>query len=139
LLIEASTPLRVRRLSGEVLLRPGEPVDFPHDEARKLLSRAHGKVRCVDLPLTPLQPGWLVVYRDRRGALCGGCDDRTHGTVDACMWQDSAWMVLLTDGQHLPIASIRSVGSTNAEGHLIAAWTVREHGYDGRREEAAGR
>ena len=82
-------------------------------------------------PTPPLHPGWLVVYRDRRGALCGGCDDRQHGTVQECRLEGNGWMVHLTDGQKLPLSMIRSVGHTNAEGHLVAAWTTREHGYDG--------
>lgn len=107
-------------------------MDFPQDEAQKLLSRAHGKVRRVDSsPEPPIQAGWLVVYRDRNGNLCGGCDDRTHGTVKVCRWIEQGWVVMLTDGQQLPLTAIRSVGSINAEGKLYAAWTVREHGYDG--------
>jgi hypothetical protein len=81
--------------------------------------------------LPPLQPGWLVAYRDRRGALRGGCDDRQHGTVDECQWEGKVWTVYLTDGQRLPLSIILSVGKTDSEGKLIAAWTVREHGYDG--------
>ena len=82
-------------------------------------------------PTPPLRPGWLVVYRDQRGALCGGCDDRQHGTVKECRWAGVAWTVHLTDGQQLPLTSIRSVGKTDGEGRLVAAWSVRAHGYDG--------
>lgn len=85
-------------------------------------------------PMPPLQPGWLVCYRDRRGGLCGGCDDRQHGTVDKCRWEGNEWAVFLTDGQRLPLSIIRSVGQTDDAGRIVAAWTVREHGYDGRRE-----
>lgn len=80
-----------------------------------------------------LHPGWLVVYRNRAGVLCGGGDDRPHGTVEDCQWSGVAWTVHLTDGHRLPLASIRSVGKTDGEGTLLAAWTVREHGYDGAR------
>lgn len=84
--------------------------------------------------IPPLQSGWLVVYRYRRLALCGGTDDREHGTVRACRWNGNGWTVLLTDGQQLPLSLIRAVGQTNETGRLIAAWTVREHGYDGQRK-----
>ncbi len=86
-------------------------------------------------PALPLQPGWLVVYRDQRGVLCGGCDDRQHGMVMECRWDGVAWTVHLTDGQRLPLSSIRSVGKTDGEGRLVAAWSVRAHGYDGDLDE----
>ena len=85
----------------------------------------------LTLPAPPLQPGWLVVYRDRRGVLSGGCDDRQHGTVAECRWEENRWMVHLTDEQRLPLSFIRSVGQTNKAGEIVAAWTVREHGFDG--------
>lgn len=85
----------------------------------------------VSAPMPPLQSGWLVAYRDRRGALRGGFDDRDHGTVRACRREGAGWTVLLTDGQRLALSLIRSVGQTNNEGRLLAAWTVREHGFDG--------
>jgi len=79
----------------------------------------------------PLQSGWLVAYRDRQGALRGGCDDRQHGTVEACQWDGNGWTLWLTDGQRMPLSMIRSVGQTDDTGQIVAAWTVREHGYDG--------
>ena len=82
-------------------------------------------------PTPPLQPSWLVCYRDRRGVLCGGCDDRAHGTVKECRWDGNGWIVQLTDGQWLPLSSIRSVGQTESTGQIVSAWTVREHGYTG--------
>lgn len=85
----------------------------------------------VASPTPPLHPGWLVVYRDRRGVLCGGCVDRPHGTVEACRWEGNGWTVHLTDGQRLPLSLIRSVGQTDDAGQIVAAWTVREHGADG--------
>ena len=81
--------------------------------------------------MPPLMPGWLVVYYGADGHLCGGCDDRAHGTVQRCVWDHQAFTVLLTDGQRLPLHMIRSVGKTDVAGEVIAAWTVREHGYDG--------
>lgn len=85
----------------------------------------------ADEPAPPLQAGWLVCYRDRRGALCGGGDDRQHGTVQECRWDGKGRTVHLTDGQRLPLTSIRAVGQTDKAGEIVAAWTVREHGYDG--------
>jgi len=82
-------------------------------------------------PLPPLHPGWLVAYRDRLGVLCGGCDDRAHGTVAVCLWERTTWTVMLTNGQRLPLPAIRSVGQIDAAGQLVTAWTVKEHGVDG--------
>lgn len=82
-------------------------------------------------PMPPLQTSWIVAYRYRDGRLCGGCDDRAHGTVRGCTWDGSAWRVTLVDGQTLPLAAILSVGKTDAAGSVVAAWTVRTHGYDG--------
>lgn len=84
-------------------------------------------------PTPPLAPGWLVVYRDQEWVLCGGYDDRQHGTVQECRWGTKGWTVHLTDGQQLPLVSIQSVRKENRTGEPIAAWTVRAHGYDGRK------
>lgn len=88
--------------------------------------------RPANEPTPPLAAGWLVAYRDQSGALRGGCDDRQHGTVEASRWDGKAWTVTLTDGQEMPLSRIRSVGEMNSTGQIVAAWTVREHGYDGR-------
>lgn len=101
----------------------------PH-QGQRIMAQFPGKVEVLDLPLDPptepLQPGWLVVYRDRAGRLAGGCDDRERGTVEECRWSENGWTVHLTDGQRLPLSIIRGV--TTLDG---AAWTTREHGYDG--------
>jgi hypothetical protein len=89
----------------------------------------------LTLPDAPLQSGWLVVYRNQYGALYGGCDDRQHGTVDACRWEGNAWTLCLTDGQEMSLSQVRSVGQTDKAGQLVAAWTVKEHGYDGQGTE----
>ena len=81
--------------------------------------------------VAPLQHGWLVVYRNRKGVLCGGCEDRLHATVQECRWEGNGWVVHLTDGQRLPLPIIRSVAKTDQAGLIVSAWTVREHGYDG--------
>lgn len=89
----------------------------------------------VDEPTSPLQPGWLVAYRNRAGVLCGGCDDRQHGTVNVCQWDGTGCTVELTDGQRLRLSAIRSVGKTDSAGQVVSAWMVREHGYDGAKPE----
>ncbi len=83
-------------------------------------------------PIAPILPGWLVTYRNRDGKLCGGYEDKAHGTVQECCWHSGHWTVYLTDGQQVPLSFIRAVGQTNDEGRICAAWTVREHGYAGK-------
>jgi hypothetical protein len=129
------------RLDGQVIqFEPGNVLTVTDAQAQRIMQRAPDKVQVIALPLDsnsldgpmpPLQPGWLVVYRERTGVLCGGCEDRAHGTVQSCTWDGAAWTVILTDWQRLPLTAIRSVGRTNAVGDVVAAWTVREHGYDG--------
>lgn len=80
---------------------------------------------------SPIEAGWLVVYQDQTGRLCGGADDRMHGTVQACRREAGKWTVVLTDGLGLPLSKIRSVASTHPDGRISAAWTMRAHGYDG--------
>lgn len=79
----------------------------------------------------PVESGWLVTYRDQSGRLCGGADDRAHGTVQECQWDMGRWTLCLTDGQLIPLSIIQAVASTHSDGRIRAAWNVREHGYDG--------
>ena len=130
--IELLADLAIRLNGQDRDCRAGEVLDLPEIQAQRLLKKAPGLVRLVNSgPAPPLQPGWLVSYRDRRGALCGGCDDRQRGTVEACRWGGNGWTLCLTDGQEMPLSIIRSVGRTDEAGQIVAAWTVREHGYDG--------
>ena len=148
--IEAtSKPLRVQFRHAEVRLQPGRPIELSETDGRKLLAQAAGKVRLVGVPpiplldprpAPPLQAGWLVAYRSDTYVLfhgqfvqplCGGADDRAHGTVQACTWNGTGWIVILTDGQRLPLSLIRSVGKTDETGLIVSAWTVRDHGADG--------
>lgn len=140
--LETLTPITIRFDGHAIHFEPGAVFTVTENQAQRLLERAPGKVRRITLPLDPvaisgpippLQPGWLVVYRDQRGALCGGCDDRQHGTVDACRMDRNGWTLSLTDGQEMPLSVIRSVGQTDEAGQIIAVWTTREHGYDGER------
>lgn len=87
--------------------------------------------RRIEEPLAPILPGWLVTYRDQEGRLCGGSEDKAHGTVQECAWDAGRWTVCLTDGQQVPLWRMKAVGQTDDNGRICAAWTVREHGYDG--------
>lgn len=82
-------------------------------------------------PSMPLSPGWVVAYRGTDGQLRGGYDDREAGTVSDCRWDGYSWTVHLRNGDGLPLSRVVSVGQTDRTGRIIAAWTVREHGYDG--------
>ena len=123
-------PLALKFDGRTVQFEPGSVFTVTPAQGARVLAKFPARVEVLalplDLPEEPLQPGWVVSYRDQRGALCGGCDDGQHGTVDACRWTAGAWTVHLTDGQRLPLTIIRGV--TTPDG---AAWTVREHGYDG--------
>jgi hypothetical protein len=134
-MIECLADLTIR-CGGQVhALQPGHTIDLPVDKAERLLKRAPGRVRLLDKPtqpIAPIKPGWLVVYRDRIGKLCGGFDDREHGTVRECRWNGAGWTVDLTDGQRMPLSMIRAIGQTDNKGRICAAWTVREHGFDGK-------
>jgi len=82
-------------------------------------------------PCPPLSPRWVVAYRSADGQLRGGYDDREAGTVKECRWDGHGWTVHLRNGDGLPLSRVVSVGQTDRTGRIIAAWTVREHGYDG--------
>jgi hypothetical protein len=87
-------------------------------------------------PAPPIQPGWFVTYSDRQGRLCGGWEDRQKATVTHCLWSERGWSVHLSDGQAIRLTAVRCVGQTNEQGELKAAWSVREHGLDGTRNQA---
>ena len=118
------------RYGGQVrALHAGQTIDLPPEKARRLLERAAGRVRVLGdatQPIAPIKPGWFVIYPNREGKLCGGFDEREHGTVLECRWEGTGWTVHLTDGQRLSLSIIRGVGKPNGAG-----WTVKEHGYDG--------
>ena len=103
----------------------------PSSISSKLPATVHGASSALDGPAPPLQPGWLVVYRNNSGSLCGGADDRLRGTVHSCLWEGTAWTLILTDGRHLPLRAITSVGKTDTAGKIVAAWDVRGAGLNG--------
>lgn len=88
-----------------------------------------------ELPLPPIQPGWLVEYRDQAGRPCGGSDQREHGTVESCEWDGQTGEVILTDGQAVPVSHVRGVVETRPDGEIISAWETQRHGLDGRKQE----
>lgn len=90
----------------------------------------------LTLPEAPLRAGWLVAYRDGQGILRGGCEERDYGTVHECRWDGMTWSISLTDGNAIPLSRVVSVGKTDPKGNVIAAWTVRAHGYNGAEESA---
>ncbi len=120
-------PLTLKFDGRPVQFEPGSIFTVTPAQGARVLAKFPAQVEVLTLPSKePLQPGWLVVYRDQRGALCGGCDDRPHGTVATCQWDGQGWTVLLTDGQRLPLTRIRAVTQ-----HDGTAWEVRGHGYTG--------
>lgn len=155
MLIESSLPLKVRCLHGVVRFAPGVPVELMEADALRLLAKAPQHVRAIEppeppeppgpipaegvveaaidpgQPSPPLQSGWSITYRDKAGRLRGGCDEREAGTVHECRWDTAGWIVLLTNGDLLPLQRIVSVGKTDWEGRIVSAWTVRSHGYNG--------
>ena len=88
-----------------------------------------------DLPSFPLLPHCFVTYTDSQGRLRGGWDERATSTVKQCHRVGANCEVELAHGGRIPIRAVRGVGKLSAEGCLIGAWSVREHGYDGRKQE----
>lgn len=111
--IETSTPLTIRRRSGDVRLLPGQPVDFPEAEALKLLAKAQGKVReatgsfdhIEDIEerktTRALTPGdrvtWQGADRPHRTGVVEFLHTDTDGTVWAfCACPDGRWAAVNT-------------------------------------------
>ncbi len=88
-----------------------------------------------DLPSFPLLPHCFVTYTDSQGRLRGGWDERATSTVKQCHRVGADYKVELINGSRIPLWAVRAVGQLNVEGRIIAAWTVREHGYDRRKKE----
>lgn len=125
------------KFGGEIVrFDPGEVFTVTPNQAERVLAKFPGKLEVLtlplDLPVEPLAPGWLVAYRDQAGRLRGGSDEREVGTVQGCEWTGSGWIVTLTNGETMPLRRIVSVGQTDAAGQVIAAWSTREHGLNGR-------
>jgi hypothetical protein len=136
--------IRYRLRDGqEIQLCPGLPMEVPDAKARKLLQKLPKEVRAIepmaecpapvetDAPFAPLLPGWLVVYRGACGRLRGGDDERGAGTVKACIWDGQTWQVTVANGDVIPMTRITGVTKTDGAGRILAAWTVKDHRYDG--------
>ena len=128
-------PLTIRFDRRVIQFEPGAVFTATDAQAQRIIRLAPNKVQAIDLPLDPpaepLQPGWLVCYRDRAGRLAGGVDDRARGTVQACTWDGHAWTVALTNGETVPLTIVSSVAKTDHTGRVLSAWMVREHGHNG--------
>ncbi len=74
MLLEAvDCPIRYRLADGhEIRLTPGQPVDLPDSQARKLLVRAVGRVRIVASSSGPLLAGQWVQYESPLFGLLSG-------------------------------------------------------------------
>jgi hypothetical protein len=68
----------------------------------------------------PLEPGWLVVYRGRRGRTPGNKEGWTTGTVKTLRACGTYWKVVLSNGDRPPLSAIVNVGRIAAAG---AVWT----------------
>lgn len=81
-------------------------------------------------PIPPLQPTWLVCWRDQAWRLRGGHEEPSAGAVTACEWNGQSWQVKLGNGQRIPLRDVSAVAETK-DGRIVSAWSVRSHGYDG--------
>ena len=94
MLIEAiGKPLTCRWPGGEVRLEPGTPIDLPDDRAKRLLSKAPGKVRMV---IPAIQAGSLITWRRGDGSIQTGFVDVLHTDDMAVRWAfvsllDATW------------------------------------------------
>lgn len=130
---------------GQIRFEPGRVIDVEEARALRIMAKAPGRVRPIKpvkpsvtppdtiLLIPPIEPGWFVTYIDRRRKLQGGAEDRAHGTVKECRREAGRWMVYLTDGQQVFLERIVGVAKVNAQGRIVSAWRVKEHGFDGER------
>ena len=83
---------------------------------------------------SPIQSGWLVAYHGHDGKLRGGSEDREHGIVRDGRLTETGWVFSVMDGTKIPAKAIVSVAEVAENGRVVAAWTVRKHGLDGRED-----
>jgi hypothetical protein len=122
---------RAKQLTGHDESAPQLPAESQtRSEAESVADRNTPSLDQLP-PAPPLQAGWLVTYTDSRGHLCGGWDDRQKATITLCLWTGQGWSVHLSNGQAISLTAVRCVGQMNEDGELKAAWSVRQHGYDG--------
>jgi hypothetical protein len=113
-----------------------ESISTKDDKPALVITRHPLLAESAEPPSSPLPRYCFVTYTDRQGRLCGGWDDRQKATVKECVWTARGWSVHLSDGQAIPLAAVRCVGQTDEQGALKAAWSVREHGPDGTKNQA---
>jgi len=99
--IESVKPLRVQFKQREVRLQPGQPVELPDDDGRKLVNQAGDKVRIVQAPETIVEPAAVnarpVYWEDSGGKLCGPAVPEflaKTGTGD----RERFWIVVMYQG-----------------------------------------
>ncbi len=88
MLIEAVTqPIRYTWPQGELLLKPGKPVEVPEDRGQKVLAKCGGKVRKVF-------PDWLRAWDELAQATNGITrdDSRFHPIMDGLDQCDTAFL-----------------------------------------------
>ncbi len=80
---------------GEVRLEPGKPIELPPDRAAKLMARASGRIRQVELEksvlIEPAAPNARPVWwEDANGLLCGPAIPeylaKTGGSLSEHFW-----------------------------------------------------
>ena len=97
---------------GEVHLEQGKPVDLPDARAKRLLSKAQGKVRAV-IPI--LHPGDTITWQ-REGTVQHGLVDFIHNETDGTRWAfvtlaDNTWAAV-----NLIVLPLSSASHSSQEG-----------------------
>lgn len=83
MLIEVSSPLTVRLPTGEVHLVPGQPVELPDEQAKRLLAKASHKVRAC---APTIQAGSRITWTRGDGTTQSGVVDDIHTDADGGSW-----------------------------------------------------
>lgn len=108
--------------------QPSTPPEEPTKPTEELLSvmsvRESGVIAEKPLPpSSPLKPGWTISFYGTSGRVEGG--KIKAGRIDF-----GRWIFTLEDGRELKEREILSVMRIEG-GHLLGAWSVREHGIAG--------
>ena len=101
MLIEASLPLTVRLPSGPIHLKPGQPVDLPDEQAKRLLEKAPNKVRMVQDASPLVRPGVTIEWQGADLTMRQGLVDFLHVNAYGTTWAfyslpDGIWGVVNT-------------------------------------------
>ena len=103
--------------------------EAPGMESGKLMQPTEPKAE--PQPISPIQPGWLIVWRDQAGWLRGGDEERARSTVVKSEYGPQGRVFHLSDGTAVPMRAITGVSKTDACGAVVAGWTVRAWGLNG--------